>query len=249
MLAAWPRIWGAIAGWADFGIATVVAVLSRTLGRVLVAAGCLGACGAFAMVGMAGGQAQPEASVFAISRGPASVILVKAERDPAQDVAPTNATTAAVETEAPVTATPAPIATPASAPVAAAAATAVATPLPAPTPAPTNPAVATSAPAAPVATAATGRRFSADEVRDAARSAGWPESLLDQVVAVAKCESGFYSGAQGGGALGLMQIMPPWFESAGVPLSSWTDPVANLAVARYVYNHGGGSWSAWGCSP
>ncbi len=111
--------------------------------------------------------------------------------------------------------------TPAPAPVA------TDTPIPAPTPA--------------------ARIYTAAEVRGFARQAGWDESLLDAVVVVATCESGLYSGAQGGGALGLMQVMPWWFDRAGIDISRWSDPVANLTVAKFVYE--GSGWSAWSCSP
>lgn len=249
LLTAWLRWWGAIANWTDYGIALAVALLGRTVSRVIVGLGCIGALGAFAMVGLPGGQAGPGATVLMVSRGDARVVLVSASALPTVTVE-----TASFVAEASATETAKPIATPLAEEVAAAAAptvTAAATkpPPPAVTQAPAP--VATQAPA--TAVPATGARYTAAQVRDAARTAGWPENVLDEVVKVAQCESGLFSGAQGGGALGLMQIMPGWFPAAGVELSSWADPVANLAVARYVYNYelGNGKppWSAWTCAP
>jgi hypothetical protein len=253
LIAAWLRIWGALANGTDYGIALTVAIFSRGVSRLIVGVGCVGALGAFALVGLPGGHTLPQATVMMVSRQ-AQVILVQADEDPT----PADAASATA-TDAGPTATEATNAVvPPAADGVAAAEAAVETAKPAPPPA----AVVTSAPA-PVATAApapppapaqaTGAHYTAAQVRDAARSAGWPETLLDQVVGVAQCESGLFSGAQGGGALGLMQIMPGWFGAAGVELTSWADPVANLAVARYVYNYGvskgDAPWSAWACSP
>lgn len=110
-----------------------------------------------------------------------------------------------------------------------------------------------TAPAAPVAVVPKGQRYSEGDVRGFAAQAGWSAPLIDQVVEVARCESGFNSGANGGGPLGLMQLMPPWFESAGVDLENWSDAVSNLRVARYVYDYevaqGHSGWAAWACAP
>jgi soluble lytic murein transglycosylase-like protein len=126
----------------------------------------------------------------------------------------------------------------------------VATPKVLPAPAVAKPAVAAATQptgtAVPAATPSA-RVFTAAEVKSVARQAGWSESLLDDVVAVATCESGLYSGAEGGGALGLMQVMPWWFDKAGTDIGKWSDPLTNLTVARYVYSASG--WSAWTCTP
>ncbi|MEO9254979.1 MAG: hypothetical protein ABI305_05535 [Tepidiformaceae bacterium] len=176
----------------------------------------------------------------------------------------------AVATDAPATAidtlTPTDTATPEATAVAAttalvpptppAAAAAAAAPVEtvAPTPAPATavPATALPAIAAPV-TVPKGQQYSEGDVRSFAAQAGWPAPLIDQVIEVARCESGFNSGADGGGPLGLMQLMPGWFGSAGVELTNWSDAVSNLRVARFVYNYeaaqGHSGWAAWSCAP
>lgn len=111
------------------------------------------------------------------------------------------------------------------------------------------PAPVAAAPAAP----APGHYLTADEVRAAAIAAGWPSNLLDQVVAVAWCESRFHSGATYLGAQGLMQMMPLWFEPAGLDPLLWHDPVVNLKAALFAYlEHDritGDPWGPWTCKP
>jgi hypothetical protein len=176
----------------------------------------------------------------------------------------TEAATQAVATDVPAAATE--TATPEETAVA----TAVATEKPHAAPPPPPPAAAaaaaavapieTATPATPVATVATpapvarkGQQYSEAEVRSFAAQAGWPAALIGQVVDVARCESGFNSGADGGGPLGLMQLVPAWFGAAGVDLTNWSDAVSNLRVARYVYDYevarGYDGWAAWACSP
>jgi soluble lytic murein transglycosylase-like protein len=84
--------------------------------------------------------------------------------------------------------------------------------------------------------------------------AGWPAELADAVARVAWCESRFRPDAVGYDSYyGLMQIVPLWFEYAGISFDHWADPVANLkaALAAYRYSEGQGHrpWAAWGCKP
>lgn len=137
-------------------------------------------------------------------------------------------------------------------------ATAEPTPSAAPTiatPLPVAVAVVQEAAAASAGTVAApaGKQYTAEEVASFARQAGWPNSLTAEVVTVAVCESSLFSGAISGSALGLMQVVGFWFDKAGVDGALWTDPVANLRVANYVYTYGisngDAPWSAWGCKP
>lgn len=134
-------------------------------------------------------------------------------------------------------------------------AAATATVEPSSTPAPT--ATATIRSQGGVAAAAlistSGESYSSGTVKAWARQAGWPESTLDAVVAVAWCESSHRPGVTNGIAYGLMQVVPLWFSYAGVPFSQWTDPVANLRVAYAAYNYdlnrGYAPWTQWQCKP
>ncbi|MEO8540716.1 MAG: lytic transglycosylase domain-containing protein, partial [bacterium] len=70
---------------------------------------------------------------------------------------------------------------------------------------------------------------------------------------VAWCESRFETHAQYGGALGIMQMMPYWFTSAGLDPDQWSDPVTNLRAALFAYqeherNHAD-PWGPWTCKP
>lgn len=134
-------------------------------------------------------------------------------------------------------------------------------PAPAPTQAPRveaapPPAPAAVAPPAPeptVAPAPVGRYLTSSEVRAAVIAAGWPSALVEDVVNVAWCESRFHSGAQYGGALGLMQMMPFWFSAAGLDSAQWSDPVTNMRAALFAYqeherNHAD-PWGPWTCKP
>lgn len=122
--------------------------------------------------------------------------------------------------------------------------------------APPPPAPAAVAPPLPeptVAAAPVGRYLTSAEVRAAVIAAGWPSSLVEEVVNVAWCESRFHSGAQYGGALGLMQMMPYWFTSAGLDPNQWSDPVTNMRAALFAYqeherNHAE-PWGPWTCKP
>ncbi|MCL6643628.1 MAG: transglycosylase SLT domain-containing protein [Dehalococcoidia bacterium] len=83
--------------------------------------------------------------------------------------------------------------------------------------------------------------------------AGWPAELADSVARVAWCESRFRPDAVGYMAYGLMQVIPLWFEYAGIPFERWSDPVANLKAAlaafRYSEAQGHSQWAAWTCKP
>ncbi len=96
-------------------------------------------------------------------------------------------------------------------------------------------------------------QLSAADVRAAAASAGWPAELLDAVVDVAWCESSYRPNATNGWAYGMMQMVPNWFDYAGVDFAHWTDPVANLRVAyaayRYDISKGNAPWTQWVCRP
>lgn len=123
-----------------------------------------------------------------------------------------------------------------------------------PTPSVT-PAAPTAATRVGVAAAAFGSGSSASTaaIKEWARQAGWPEGTLDEVVAVAWCESTHRPDATNGIAYGLMQVVPLWFSYAGVPFSEWSDPVSNLraAHAAYLYdlNRGYERWTQWQCKP
>ena len=86
-----------------------------------------------------------------------------------------------------------------------------------------------------------------------ALEAGWPAELTDAVARVAWCESRFRPDAVGYMAYGLMQVIPLWFEYAGIPFERWADPVANLkaALAAFQYSEAQGhsAWAAWTCKP
>lgn len=125
----------------------------------------------------------------------------------------------------------------------------------APAPQPTPPPAAIAPPPAPAVTAPTpvGRYLSSDEVRAAAIAAGWPANLVEDAVNVAWCESRFHNGAEYGGALGLMQMMPFWFSEAGLNPDQWSDPVVNLKAALFAFreherNHAD-PWGPWTCKP
>lgn len=81
----------------------------------------------------------------------------------------------------------------------------------------------------------------------------WPEYLWPEVSAVAWCESRHDPSASNGVSWGLMQVTPLWFDYAGIPFSSWADPVANLTVAWAAYNYdlerGYPAWTQWSCKP
>lgn len=91
------------------------------------------------------------------------------------------------------------------------------------------------------------------EVRAAATQAGWPAYLLDQLVEVAWCESSYRPNASNAWAYGIMQLVPNWFDYAGVDFALWTDPVVNMRVAYSVYNYdlsrGNAPWYQWVCQP
>src|SRR5690606_9717131 len=116
-------------------------------------------------------------------------------------------------------------------------ATAATEPSSTPGPAADAPSVSRSGHATAALISTSGQSYSASTVKAWARQAGWPESTLDAVVAVAWCESRHTPGATNGIAYGLMQVVPLWFSYAGIPFSQWTDPVANLRVAYAAYNY------------
>lgn len=141
-----------------------------------------------------------------------------------------------------------------SAPVAAAA---VDTPAPEPTsePAPAmvetpepEPAAPQPAPAATVSV-----QLTKAQVREIALQVGWPEGEVEELLSVAWCESHYRVDANGWGALGLMQIMPFWFESLGIDVSLAFDAATNLRVAYHIYQNdlrnGYLEWASWTCKP
>ncbi|MEX2080080.1 MAG: lytic transglycosylase domain-containing protein [Dehalococcoidia bacterium] len=119
--------------------------------------------------------------------------------------------------------------------------------------APAAPAPPPASQASALPPAVVNTRLTEDEFRAYATSVGWAPETLDALVAVAHCESRFRTAAVGGGALGLMQIMPFWFDVAGVPLAMWADPASNLGVAKFIHdrqvNHGRDPWGPWACKP
>jgi hypothetical protein len=96
-------------------------------------------------------------------------------------------------------------------------------------------------------------QLSAAEVSAAAATAGWPAHLIPQVVEVSWCESSYRPNASNGWAYGVMQLVPNWFDFAGVDFARWTDPVTNLRVAYAVYQYdsskGHAPWHQWVCKP
>lgn len=119
----------------------------------------------------------------------------------------------------------------------------------------TPPAVAPVVTPVPAPASPTGPRFhTAAEIRGFAAAAGWSADQLDHVVQVAWCESTYNAAAIGGyGTLGLMQLMPFWFDVAGIDRANWSDPVSNLKVALVAYQAGLAEskdpWAAWDCKP
>ncbi|MGE0599642.1 MAG: lytic transglycosylase domain-containing protein [Dehalococcoidia bacterium] len=134
----------------------------------------------------------------------------------------------------------------------------------APTPEPTTSDATLPAPTPPAPPAATeapsrvnpdlpDRYLTSDEIAAAALAAGWPADVIPDLQKVAWCESRYHTHAQYLGARGLMQVLPFWFEAAGLDLSMWADPVTNLKAAKVVYDSHmadfGDPWSAWTCKP
>lgn len=128
------------------------------------------------------------------------------------------------------------------------------------TPTATQDARTVAAPAAPTASVpppvpqVKSNYYTAPEIRAFAAAAGWDAKHLDSVVQVAWCESTNNAAAiGGGGAQGLMQVMPFWFRVAGVDVASWSDPVSNLKVALVAFQadiaESKPPWSAWDCKP
>lgn len=122
-------------------------------------------------------------------------------------------------------------------------------------------AVAPPAPPAPAPTESSARAnpalpdyyLTSDQIAAAALAAGWPPSLIPDVQKVAWCESRYHTHAQYLGARGLMQVLPFWFDVAGLDFSMWADPVTNLKAAKVAYDSHlsdfGDPWSAWTCKP
>ncbi len=123
--------------------------------------------------------------------------------------------------------------------------------LPAPTP-PAPPPAATQAPTL-VNPDLPDRYLTSDELAAAALAAGWSADVIPDLQKVAWCESRYHTHAQYLGARGLMQILPFWFEVAGLDFGMWADPVTNLRAAKVVYDSHladfGDPWSAWTCKP
>lgn len=122
---------------------------------------------------------------------------------------------------------------------------------PVPTPPPAPPAATPPSSAPPPAPPKA--PLSEAEFRSVALAAGWPAAVLDELVAVAMCESDLRPGAVGAGTYGLMQLVPWWFEASGVPFDTWADPLANLKASLYLYklskDSGSSGWHHWGCKP
>jgi hypothetical protein len=119
------------------------------------------------------------------------------------------------------------------------------TPEPRAAPAPLPVAVAPPAPSQPPLTQA--------QIIAYAIEAGWPAEWLDSLVRVAWCESRFRADAVGYGAYGLMQVVPLWFDYAGLDFGLWSDPVVNLKAALAAFNYsearGHRPWAQWSCKP
>ena len=133
-------------------------------------------------------------------------------------------------------------------------AAAIGAPAPAPAALPTAREEAAVPPAPAVAPpAASQPALSYAQVVSLAVAAGWPAELADSVARVAWCESRFRPDAIGYGAYGLMQVVPLWFEYAGLSFESWADPLTNLKAAlaafRYHEAEGHSPWAAWTCKP
>lgn|GEM_PF-4885136 len=134
---------------------------------------------------------------------------------------------------------------------------AAAVPTPAPQPVASAPEASAPPPApaaaSPAPGAANDRYLSKDELRAAAIAAGWPAELLPELEVVAWCESRYHTHAEYFGALGLMQMMPSWFEDAGLNIDLWWDPVVNLKAAWHAYETtvrlGIDGWGPWTCKP
>lgn len=121
-----------------------------------------------------------------------------------------------------------------------------------PAPPPPAPAVAPS-PTTVVRPELTSRYLSIDEFQTVALAAGWSASELDDLTSVALCESHFHTHAEYWGALGLMQVMPVWFDEADLDLAMWADPVTNLRAAKAAFDYSvgvyGNGWAQWTCRP
>lgn len=149
---------------------------------------------------------------------------------------------------------PAPVAA-ASAPEAPATTEPTPAPAPAATPQPTpaKPEPAPEPAPAPAPAPAADTQLTRVQVRTTALAAGWTEPELDELLSVAWCESRFRVDANGWGALGLMQIMPEWFESLGLDPSWAFDPITNLRVALHIHQNdlrnGYEEWASWTCKP
>lgn len=135
---------------------------------------------------------------------------------------------------------------------------AVATTAPQPTATPAPATVAPAPPAPPVAARAVNpglpdRYLTSAELSSAALAAGWSPALVPALQKVAWCESRYHTHAEYLGARGLMQVLPFWFDVAGLDFSMWADPVTNLRAALVAYNehlaNTGDGWSAWTCKP
>jgi len=135
---------------------------------------------------------------------------------------------------------------------------AVATTAPQPTATPAPATVAPAPPAPPGASRAVNpglpdRYLTSTELSSAALAAGWSPALVPDLQKVAWCESRYHAHAEYLGARGLMQVLPFWFDFAGLDFSMWADPVTNLRAALVAYNehlaNTGDGWSAWTCKP
>ena len=89
------------------------------------------------------------------------------------------------------------------------------------------------------------------EIRDT-----FPETP-DLAVKIAKCESNLIADIQSGHTLsygrersfGIFQAHEPvWGKYADRHFPDWrTDPADNIALARYIYDQSGKTWTAWSC--
>jgi len=218
-------------------------------GTTTVTAPNLNPLGVFPELARAEGLGGNQVATLPITHGEGAVINVRAsdmstQADATQEAAlpPSEnpgegASAAALVTETPTPeptaeATPAPVETPAP----------VVTEAPPPPPAPTQPPIVERLPALTTA-----------DVKAAALAAGWPADLVDDVAAVAWCESRFRPDAFYAGAHGLMQMVALWFPAAGYDFDTWTDPVVNLRVAYFAFQldqtYGNEPWAPWSCKP
>ena len=108
--------------------------------------------------------------------------------------------------------------------------------------------------AATVRAASQGGSLTEAEMVAVLYSAGWPEELHSQALAVSYCESRWspYAVGDGGRSLGLFQMQwsgagwQGWFRPAGEDEAQAHDPVVNARTAWWAYQRSG--WAPWSCA-